>query len=415
MRQFIFLIFESFRFAWQALRANVLRTLLSLLGVTVGIFSIVGVQMMVDSLESNIKGSLNSIGSNVIYVEKWPWFFGNGNYPWWKYFMRPMPKYEEFKFLNERLESADGVVMMGFEQDIPSKKGSNSINVICQGITYDFTRITEIPIESGRYFLPQEIDGARNAAIIGSDIAETLFPNEDPIGKTFKIKGRNFIVIGTQVKKGKQIADFGGEPDQKVFMPFLTHNAIFASGEPYGIILIQGKAADKGLVELESEITGLMRTKRGLRPSQEDNFAINRPEAATKALAGLFESLGQMGFVIGIFALLIGGFGIANIMFVSVRERTNIIGIQKSLGAKNYFILSQFLFEAVFLCLFGGLIGMGIVSLVSNVSLGSLDLILTKENVLRGLFWSTTIGVLAGIIPASLAARLNPVEAIRSK
>lgn len=415
MGKFLFLIYESFRFAWQALRANVLRTMLSLLGVTVGIFSIVGVQMMVDSLESNIKGSLNTIGSNVLYIEKWPWFFGGGDYPWWKYFMRPMPKYEEYKYLKENLINTNAVVMLGYQRDVPCKKSSNSINALCQGITYDFTQITEIPIESGRYFTQQEIEGARNVAIIGANIAESLFPDEDPIGKTFKLKGRNFIVIGTQVKKGKQIAEVGGPPDEKVFIPFLVHNRIFSSGEPYGIICVQGLESDKGLIELESEITGYLRTKRGLRPSQDDNFAINRPEAATKALSGIFDNLGKMGFIIGIFALLIGGFGIANIMFVSVRERTNIIGIQKSLGAKNYFILFQFLFEAVFLCLFGGLIGMGLVYLVSNISLGSLDLILTNTNILKGLFWSTTIGVLAGIIPAGLAARLDPVIAIRSK
>jgi len=415
MRKFIFLTYESFRFAGQALRANVLRTILSLLGVTVGIFSIVGVQMMVDSLENNIKGSLSSIGDKVIYVQKWPWFFGGGDYPWWRYFMRPEPKYTEFKFLKENLEHAKAVVIMDFESNVSCKNGSNSINALCQGITYEFDAITEVPIANGRYFIPNEIEAARNVAVIGSTIAESLFPDTDPVGKTFKMKGLNFVVIGVQEKKGKQIADFGGNPDEKVIIPFLTHKSLFASGQQTGDIAIKGYETDEGLLELESEITGIMRTKRGLRPSQEENFAINRPEAAAKALSGLFDSLGKMGFIIGIFALLIGGFGIANIMFVSVKERTNIIGIQKSLGAKNYFILFQFLFEAVFLCLFGGLFGIGVVYLLSNVSLGSLDLVLTTKNIFYGLFWSTFIGVLAGIIPAGMAAKLDPVIAIRSK
>jgi putative ABC transport system permease protein len=409
------LIFESFRFAMQALRENILRTVLSLLGVTIGIFSIVGVYTMVDSLESNIKGSLSSIGSNVIYVQKWPWFFGNGDYPWWKYFRRPEPKYEEFKYLKESLEHTNAVAMMDFEGGVSCKKGSNSIDALCQGITYDFSEITEVPIVNGRYFAPQEVESGRNVGILGADIAEALFPDADPIGQTFKMKGQNITVIGVQERKGKQIADFGGEPDEKVFIPFLAHKRIFSSGQPYGDIVLKGLESDEGLLELEGEATGLMRTKRGLRPSQEDNFALNRPEAAAAALGQLFGTIRTSGFFIGLFSLLIGGFGIANIMFVSVKERTNIIGIQKSLGAKNFFILFQFLFESIFLCLIGGFFGILLVYLLSFLPLGSLDIILTSGNIIFGVIIASIIGVVSGIIPAWQAARLDPVIAIRSK
>lgn len=398
-----------------ALRENILRTVLSLLGVTVGIFSIIGVYTMVDSLESNIKGSLSSIGTNVIYVQKWPWFFGGGDYPWWKYFMRPEPKYDEFKYLKENLEHAQSVAMMDFSSGVSCKKGSNSIEALCQGITYDFTDITEVPIVNGRYFAPQEVESGRNVAILGADISDALFPDSDPIGQSFKMKGQTLTVIGIQERKGKQIADFGGEPDQKVYIPFLAHKRIFSSGEPYGDIVLKGFDTDEGLLELEGETTGLMRTKRGLRPTQEDNFALNRPEAAAAALGQLFSTIRTSGFFIGLFSLLIGGFGIANIMFVSVKERTNIIGIQKSLGAKNFFILFQFLFESVFLCLIGGFFGILLVYLLSFLPLGSLDIILTSSNIIFGLIIASIIGVVSGIIPAWQAARLDPVIAIRSK
>lgn len=398
-----------------ALRENILRTVLSLLGVTVGIFSIIGVYTMVDSLESNIKGSLSSIGTNVIYVQKWPWFFGGGDYPWWKYFMRPEPKYDEFKYLKENLEHAQSVAMMDFSSGVSCKKGSNSIEALCQGITYDFTDITEVPIVNGRYFAPQEVESGRNVAILGADISDALFPDSDPIGQSFKMKGQTLTVIGIQERKGKQIADFGGEPDQKVYIPFLAHKRIFSSGEPYGDIVLKGFDTDEGLLELEGETTGLMRTKRGLRPTQEDNFALNRPEAAAAALGQLFGTIRTSGFFIGLFSLLIGGFGIANIMFVSVKERTNIIGIQKSLGAKNFFILFQFLFESVFLCLIGGFFGILLVYLLSFLPLGSLDIILTSSNIIFGLIIASIIGVVSGIIPAWQAARLDPVIAIRSK
>jgi putative ABC transport system permease protein len=281
----------------------------------------------------------------------------------------------------------------------------SELRIICYGVI----------IINGRYFAPQEVESGRNVGILGADIADALFSDSDPIGQTFKMKGQNVTVIGVQERKGKQIADFGGNPDEKVFIPFLSHKRIFSSGEPYGDILLKGFDKDEGLFELEGEVTGLMRTKRGLRPSEDDSFALNRPEAAAAALGELFKVIGGAGTIIGLFSLLIGGFGIANIMFVSVKERTNIVGIQKSLGAKNSFILYQFLFESIFLCLIGGLCGIILVYLLSFLPLGSLDIVLSSKNIFKGLFISSGIGLISGILPAWQAARLDPVIAIRSK
>lgn len=414
MRKILFQTWEAIRFASGSLRSNVLRTILSLLGVTVGIFSIIGVYTMVDSLESSVQSSLSSIGDKTIYVDKWPWQFGEGEYPWWKYFQRPEPKYKEYKYLKETSQEAVAVTILDWARTTAKYK-NNSLSALCQGITYDFNQITDIPISQGRYFLPQEIETGANVAIIGATVVETLFADQDPIGKRVKIRGQNFVVIGVQELKGKELVQIGGVTDEKVFIPFLKHKRLFSSGNMEGTIVLQARDNGQSMVELEAEARGLMRTRRGLRPAQEDDFALNRPDAAASAISGIFASIRTGGFFIGLFALLIGGFGIANIMFVSVKERTNLIGIQKSLGARNYVILLQFLFESVFLCLIGGLLGILLVYLASFIEIGSFDIVLTSANIMTGLIIASLIGVLSGIIPALQAARLDPVIAIRAK
>ncbi len=412
--KFIRQIIESFLFAWQALRSNLLRTTLSLLGVSVGIFAMVAVFTLVDSLERNVRQSMNAFGGNVLYIQKWPWLF-EPDFPWWKYFQWPYPKYSEYKFLYDNLETAAVVAIVDFRGNVTVKNGSNSMQVQIQGSSFEYNQITEIEIENGRYFSQQEVAGARDIAIIGAEIAETLFPETDPLGKDFKLSGRKFRVVGVQKKKGKTLVDFGGDADKKCIIPYGTFAKMFQSRWADPDIVVKGFDRDEGLVELEAEVTGLMRAKRGLRPTDDTNFSINRPEALSKAVGGVFGVLTVAGGIISLFSMLIGGFGIANIMFVSVKERTNLIGIQKSLGAKNYFILSQFLFEAVILSLIGGLVGVVLVYLFSFVPVGTLEIVLTPGNILLGLGVSTAIGVISGIVPALMASRLDPVIAIRAK
>lgn len=412
--KFLRQILESFRFAWQALKANLTRTTLSLLGVTVGIFAIVAVFTIVDSLEKGIKDSMSFIGDKVIYVQKWPWGFG-GEYQWWKYFQWPEPNYAEYKYLYDNLESASAVAVMAGKGGITLKNGSNSIDTQIQGVSFEYNLISDIPIENGRYFMPIESSNGRNVAVIGADIAQSLFPNQEAVGKEFKLAGNKFTVVGVEVRKGESLVDFGGSPDKKCIIPFTTFSKLFQSGRRNGDIVVKGFPEDIGMKEVESEIIGLMRTKRGIKPRDDNNFSLNRPEAASQAISGLFSVLTIAGWVIGSFSILVGGFGIANIMFVSVKERTNLIGIQKSLGAKNYSILFQFLFESVMLSLVGGLVGILLVYVLSFMSLGTLKIVLSPENILLGIGVSSVIGVLSGIIPAMLAARMDPVIAIRAK
>jgi len=413
------LIRESFRFAWNSLRMNVFRTILSLLGVTVGIFSIIAVLTVVDSLERSIKDSLNFLGTNVIYMQKWPFVpEAGGEYEWWHYWRRPNPSFREFKFLETNLKNHNGMAILSGAGNVLMKYKSSSFRAQLDGGTYGYQELFQLPIESGRYFTVQESEIGRNVVVIGYKIKDALFPDENPIGKQIKIRDQKYVVIGAMEEEGESFLGFESN-DEKAVVPYSSFRKIYNTGtgawdEQGSAIGIKGLEDDVGLVELEYELTGLMRSRRGLRPKQSNDFAINRPEAITDIISGLFDAVSIAGWIIGGFSILVGGFGIANIMFVSVRERTPLIGIQKSLGAKNYFILFQFLFESIFLSLIGGLVGLFIVYLLSFISLGTLELTLSFRNVLVGAGVASAIGVISGIIPAAMAARMDPVVAIRT-
>jgi putative ABC transport system permease protein len=413
------LILESFRFAWGALKGNLLRTILSLLGVTVGIFAIIAVFTFVDSLEKNIKDSLNFLGSGVIYFQKWP-FPGNEEYKWWEYFRRPTPSYNEYKALQANLKHSSGIAIFADRGNQNIRRGTYSIGEIrLIGGSQGYDELFEIPIERGRYFTPDELEAGRGVAVLGYEVANQLFPNnEDPIGQSIKAKDQNFRVVGIIKREGQS---FLGRTtnDYNVIVPYQSFRRLYQTGtgrwnELESDIGIKGKESDVGLVELESELRGFMRVRRGLKPYEKDNFALNRPEVFMNIISGIFDVFGIAGWIIGGFSILVGGFGIANIMFVSVKERTSIIGLQKSLGAKNYFILFQFLFEAVFLSLIGGLAGLLLVYLLTFAPFGSLQVVLSLKNIILGIGVSSAIGVISGIVPAAVAARLDPVVAIRA-
>jgi putative ABC transport system permease protein len=414
---FVRLLFESFRFAVNELRVNLMRTVLSLLGVTIGIFAIIGVLTVVDSLESSLKASLAFIGDKVIRVEKFPWIFSN-NYAWWEYYKRPQASFEEFEFLQENLTLDNGICLFAVRGNVVVKHENNSIGgTALFGVTYGYSDVYETPIEKGRYFSPSEVNFGNNVAILGAEIASGVFDDKDPIGKQISIKGLKFTVIGVMKRQGENLIDAPSNDDFCI-IPYTGFKKLYYSGRRWGIesvISVKGRDDDVGLVKLENEVRGYMRSRRGLRPIQEDNFALNRPEAFANMISATFDVISIAGWVIGSFSILVGGFGIANIMFVSVKERTHIIGIQKSLGAKNFFILFQFLFEAIFLSLLGGGIGLFLVYLITiSVPTGSLELVLSLKNVILGLGVSSIIGMVSGIVPAALAARLDPVIAIRT-
>ena len=409
---------ESFSMALGALKSNLLRTLLSLLGVTIGIFAIIGVLTFVDALEKGIKGSLSFLGESVIYVQKMPWIFA-ADYPWWKYINRPDPNMEEFRFLERNLTQAQAVSVFAIRSGFTAKYKKNSLSgLVVQGITFQHNIVSDIPIEYGRYFTQIEVNRAVEVVILGNTVAKDLFGEqnvEGAIDKIIKLRGQKFRVVGILKKQGDNLLDAPSN-DNITIMPYYTLTKMVPEGKT-GVqpsISIKGFKDDKNLQNVEGEITGLLRIKRGLRPKQEENFALNRPEQFAVFLDGVIGVLTLAGWVIGSFSILVGGFGIANIMFVSVKERTSLIGVQKALGAKRGFILWQFLLEAILLCIIGGMGGLVLVSLLSFFSSDTFVISLSIRNMILGVSVATIIGIIAGIVPAILAAKLDPVEAMRS-
>lgn len=415
MLLFLRLIGESFGFAFSALRENRTRTLLSLLGVTIGILIIIGVFSAVDTLRANLESSVEKLGSKTIYVMKWPWD-GGPDFPWWKYVNRPEPTLRDYESLKSRMTTAEAI---SFSIDIGNRTAqylnNNVSGVTVTATSHELYNIRDLEIVEGRYFTESESNRGSNVAVIGATIAEGLFPNMDPIGKSLKVLGRKITVIGVFKEEGEGMI-FDVSMDNVIMIPLnLGRNLI--NIRRYGPVIMVSALPSVSLDETESELRGVMRSIHRLGPQQEDDFSLNKTTIITAQLDAMFKVINIAGGVIGAFSILVGGFGIANIMFVSVKERTHIIGIQKSLGAKNYFILSQFLIEAIALCLIGGLMGLSFVFLLTLLVKFMFDLaiVVNISMVVLTVFLSTLIGLIAGIIPAAMAARMDPVEAIRSK
>ncbi|HRZ41747.1 MAG TPA: ABC transporter permease [Bacteroidales bacterium] len=414
MKIFLKLLRESFIFALHAIRANRLRTALSLLGITIGVFSVVFVFTATGSLERKIRESLADLEQNVLFIQKWPWAFNDPNYPWWEYLKRPEPVYSEVDEIKKRAETIESAAYMTSLSKSVSFGGKNVSGTSVMGISEDFEKVWSFVIADGRVISGEEFDGGRNVVMLGAEVASKLFGEVDPVGREVKIFHRKLRVVGVFAKEGKD--DFGESLDDMVVVPvrFLARFLDLKSGNVQGSILVKGKPG-VSLEEMKDELIGVMRAVRRLKPYAEDNFAINQTSLLSQGIDSIFRVVTIAGWLIGGFALLVGAFGIANIMYVSVHERINQIGIQKSMGAKRYFILFQFLFESVFLSLFGGILGLlitlGVSALVSATT--TFGMSMSVGNWSFGLFLSILIGLLAGILPANKASRLDPVEAIR--
>ena len=404
---------ESFSFAINALRNNKLRTFLSLLGITIGIFSIIAVLAAVDSLDKSIKDQLSGLDKNTMYLTKYS--FGPTDVPRWQRENFPQTEHDDYEFIERNVPdiSAIAYVIFGGNENIKYEGNTVSgvnITPVSQGI-YD---IENMKIENGRFYTESESNSGANVMVLGYSTAENLFGTTNPIGKTVRAYGRKLTVIGVLKKVGSGLGD---SPDENAYVPanFVRRFQNGGSdGIPGAIIIKPVKNVDVGA--FEAVLKQKYRAYRGLKADEPDNFFVNKISGFTQFIDGIIATLNMIGWIISGFSLLVGGFGIANIMFVSVRERTNLIGIQKSLGAKNKFILFQFLFEAVILSVLGGLIGIimvWLVSLAANAML-EFEFVLSFFNIFLGFGLSTFIGLISGIIPAISASKLDPVEAIRT-
>ncbi len=408
---------ESLLFALNALRSNLLRTVLTLSGVTIGIFSIISVFTLIDTLEKSVRDSIESLGNNVIYIQKWPWAppEGESEYPWWRYMNRQVPSLDDYEQVKKRSQLAEAVTYTMASSRRLAYENNSYDQVAVMGVTHSFEDIWTFEIGTGRYFSQQDSYNGSNVAILGADIAKELFQGADPIDKSVKLMGRKLKVIGTIQKQGTDM--FGNSLDKNILIPVNFAKTMFnlrsEAVQPFIMVKAkEGYTSD----DISDELTGIMRAIRRIKPKGENDFALNRISLIQKNLDSLFDFIDLAGIFIGGFSILVGGFGIANIMFVSVKERTRIIGIQKAIGAKRKFILMQFLIESTVLSLIGGLAGLTIIfGITMAVTLMSeMTVMLSLSNIVKGISISASIGIISGFIPAWKASKMDPVEAINS-
>jgi putative ABC transport system permease protein len=410
---FLRLFKEGFLFAINSIIVNKLRTFLSLFGITIGIFSIISVFTVLDWMEKSIRDSVSTLGDNVLYVQKFPWSF-NPNLAWWDIIKWPAISDNDYQAILKKSTKSETACFAAFQSEKIKYRKNIANDVTVCAITIEFQNIRSFEIDNGRYFSPSEASSGKNVALIGAEIASRLFENADPVGKEIIIAGFKTTVIGVLKKEGKGgISDNG--MDELTLVP-LNYGKSFINMRNRFIeaqLMIKAKPG-VAIQELSDETTMILRAARSLHPEETSNFSVNQASMLSQGLDSIFVAINIGGWIIGGFSILVGGFGIANIMFVSVRERTNIIGIQKALGAKKFFILQQFLVESMLLSIIGGLLGVFMIfisTLVINY-LWDLNMYLTIGNIFLAIFISGIIGVVAGYAPANAAAKMNPVEAI---
>lgn len=416
MRRVLEILGSSLNLTWQEFKSHKIRTMLSLTGVAFGIFCIISVLATVNSLEYQVQKDIKSLGTNTVYIDKWV-YAGGPDYPWWKYVKRPSPTNNEMLLVKQKVPAAANVAFIikansyvGYEEDV-----INSVNYY--GITDEFVNIQPVDIELGRYLQPADYDFSANVIVMGYTIAETFFGKaEKAVGQTVILKsGKRAQVVGLIKKQGKSFVN-AWEYDNSIIMPLGFMKEMVREKYSDPVIMVQGRESVP-MAQLRDELTGAMRSIRKLKPTEEDDFALNDIDAFSSFASNIFSGINKGGFSIAILSLVVGMFGVANIMFVTVRERTSQIGLKKAIGAKRSMILTEFLLESAFLCIMGGLFGLSIVFILTLASkaIFGFAVFIAPNILLLAISICIIVGVLAGIIPASIAAKMDPVVAIRSK
>lgn len=408
------IIGNSFKMALQELLKNKLRTFLSLFGVTIGIFCIIGVLATVNSLQRNIQNEIKSMGNNIIFIDKWVWS-GGPDYPWWKFVNRPYPKYYELKQIKERSPSTESAAFFYDLSDNIEFGGSVLNGVKIYGVSEEYNNIQKLTFSNGRYISDAEFNYGTKVAVIGDEVATKLFIlPEAALNRQINLKGRLVKVIGVIKKQGKQLTG-GWDYDKSVIIPYQFAKTIYLERFSDPKIMVKGKE-NMSSQALKDELEGAMRSIHRLSPTKESDFALNDLNEISKEVEAAFVGLNIGGAIIGGISLIVGLFGVANIMFVTVKERTPQIGLKKAIGAKRHIILTEFLLEAAFLCIVGGMIGLALVAGLAMILTNVLEfpVYVSVSNMLWTVFICVLVGIIAGIIPAMQAAKMDPVAAIRS-
>jgi putative ABC transport system permease protein len=398
---------EGARIAVSALAASKLRALLTTLGIIIGIVSVTATLTVINGIEGEFDRSMALIGDDALFVQRQPWFFSFDD--WWKYRQRPEIPEDLGPFLRERSRYAEAVAPITGLTTTLSRGADEVAGIGVEASTSDYIDTGGSDIDQGRFFTPIEARGGRLVTVIGADVVEALFPAEDPIGKPIRIGGKRFEVIGTLVRRGNFLGL--ASADSRAVIPLETYRRVFNSSPD---IAIKVTVTDLEQLEAaEEELTGLVRQFRGLDPLEDDDFSVNRQEQFRQ----LFQTMRITTYGVGLFltalSLLVGGIGVMNIMFVSVKERTREIGVRKALGATRRAVLVQFLVEAVVICLVGGVIGVGLAALLAV----GINQVFTAQLTLGtvGIAFSicAATGLIFGLAPAWQAAKSRPVEALR--
>src|SRR3989339_897645 len=410
MKDFLFEMREGFSISFRAIRANKIRSILTTLGIVIGVTSVVLMSTAIKGIDNAFQTGVASLGSDNLYIDKWEWF--NNDTPWWELRNRKnmdLQDYEKYKQL-AKLPLATAPTVWSFQ----AVKNKDKVvdQVMIQGTNEDYIKTTNLSFSEGRFFNELESNGGRNVIVLGSDIAKTLFPQGYALDQEVKLKGHKFKVVGVLEVQGSWVMG-NFNPDKQVFIPIQNVFKYFQS-ESFRSVTINVRARNSQMVEAtKEEAVGLMRRVRGLAYNEENDFSINQQEGLLNTINETVGVIQIAGLFITGLSLFVGAIGIMNIMFVSVKERTREIGIRKAIGAKRRTILGQFISESAIICLIGGMIGLVIAIILSLVINQFLPTSVQADAFILAIVISIITGVLSGFAPAYMAAKLDPVEALR--
>ncbi len=399
---------EGLAISFRAIRANKLRSVLTTLGIVIGIVSVTLMATGIEGINRSFAKSAAAFGSDVMYVEKWPWISMDD---WITMRYRPDMQIRYASSLERQATLIDAVapVMTSFTRRRVSYGDRGTENVLVTGTTAEYVHASGNTDLEGRFFSPEESAGGRPVCVLGASVAENLFVHEDPIGKTIRIGGHPYTVLGVYDKQGGMFGQFTS--DIRVYIPISAFQSQFGSHQ-YLTINVRVKDPTQ-MEDAKMEIEGIMRNLRKITPGKPNNFSINQQEILTQFFTQQTLVIAIIGMFITGLSLFVGGIGIMNIMFVSVTERTKEIGIRKAIGAKRRSILTQFLMEAAALCLIGGIIGLAIAFPLSLIVDQILPTAMPLSIVAIAILISLAVGLVSGFLPAYRAAKMDPVEALR--